>query len=119
MSLGGTEAARTLLQRGIRLNPDSVQLWTEYARLEIEYIQQTKRELRKLQKEQKEIMEINEETAEELLPDIRVDVDMKPEVKDIVDGAIVKEVMRHAVEGMLRRGRGISLRMILTYPRFL
>lgn len=99
MSLGGTEAARTLLQRGIRLNPGSIQLWTEYARMEIEYVLQTRRELRKLQKERKEMLEINEESAEELVPDIRVDVDLKPEVKQIVDGAIVKEVISHAVSG--------------------
>lgn len=99
MSLGGTEAARTLLQRGIRLNPESVQLWTEYAKMEMDFVQQTKRELRKLKKQQKDLMEIDEDNAEELVPDIRADVDLRPEVKDIVEGAIVKSVVKHAVEG--------------------
>ncbi|KAG9028929.1 U3 snoRNP protein [Tulasnella sp. JGI-2019a] len=117
MSLGDTEAARTLLQRGIRLNPESVQLWTEYVKMEMEYVQQTKRELRKLKKQQKDLMEIDEANAEELVPDIRADMDLKPEVKDIIDGAIVKAVIRHAVEARPTIELFTSLRKaMLAYP---
>ncbi|KAG8846897.1 U3 snoRNP protein [Tulasnella sp. 330] len=117
MSLGGTEAARTLLQRGIRLNPESIQLWTEYAKMEMEFVQQTKRELRKLKKQQKDLMEIDEVDAEELVPDVRADVDLRPEVKDIVDGAIVKSVVRHAVEARPTIELFASLRKaMLSYP---
>lgn len=35
--------ARTLLQRGLRINPDSVALWTEYVRMELGYCEGLRR----------------------------------------------------------------------------
>ena len=36
-------AARTLLQRGLRLNADSVEMWREYVRMELGFVESLRR----------------------------------------------------------------------------
>ena len=40
---GGMGAARALLQRGLRLNADSTEMWREYVRLELGFIEAVRR----------------------------------------------------------------------------
>lgn len=40
---GSPSAARTLLQRGIRINPESVDMWREYVRMELGFIESLRR----------------------------------------------------------------------------
>nr|GAT57755.1 predicted protein [Mycena chlorophos] len=40
---GSPSAARTLLQRGLRINADSIPLWTEYVRLEVAFMESLRR----------------------------------------------------------------------------
>ena len=39
LSQGSPSAARALLQRGIRLNPNSVDLWVEYTKMELGFVE--------------------------------------------------------------------------------
>ncbi|KAF8262880.1 U3 small nucleolar RNA-associated protein 6-domain-containing protein [Lactarius quietus] len=43
LSHGGMSAARTLLLRGIRLNADSTEMWREYVRLELGFVEAVRR----------------------------------------------------------------------------
>ncbi|EJU02171.1 hypothetical protein DACRYDRAFT_107108 [Dacryopinax primogenitus] len=40
---GSPSSARSLLQRGLRFNPESVELWTEYVKMELGYIEGLRR----------------------------------------------------------------------------
>ncbi|KAJ7782891.1 U3 small nucleolar RNA-associated protein 6-domain-containing protein [Mycena metata] len=40
---GSPSAARTLLQRGIRINPESVEMWKEYVRMELAFMESLRR----------------------------------------------------------------------------
>jgi len=43
VSQGSPSSARTLLQRGLRFNSDSVELWTEYLKMELSYVEGLRR----------------------------------------------------------------------------
>jgi U3 small nucleolar RNA-associated protein 6 len=43
LAYGGVGAARTLLLRGIRLNADSTEMWREYVRLELGFVEAVRR----------------------------------------------------------------------------
>ncbi|KAJ7039218.1 U3 small nucleolar RNA-associated protein 6-domain-containing protein [Mycena alexandri] len=40
---GSPSAARTLLQRGIRINPESIEMWREYVRMELAFMESLRR----------------------------------------------------------------------------
>lgn len=117
-------AARTLLQRGIRLNAESVEMWREYVRMELGFIESLRRRW--------DILGISDvggsgkgkEKAKET--DLALDVDMDGESqieaangedakllqgdeegaaarKEIMDGGIVKSVISSAVRGVCVR----------------
>ncbi|KZO91045.1 hypothetical protein CALVIDRAFT_368055 [Calocera viscosa TUFC12733] len=43
LSQGSPSSARALLQRGLRFNSDSVELWTEYVKMELSYVEGLRR----------------------------------------------------------------------------
>ena len=67
-------AARTLLQRGLRLNKESAELWTEYVRMELGYAETVRRRW--------SVLGI-EATAEQ---------------REIIEGAVAAAAARHAAE---------------------
>ncbi|KAL1920616.1 uncharacterized protein VTP21DRAFT_993 [Calcarisporiella thermophila] len=71
-------AARTLMQRGLRLNPEKEQLWHEYFRLELAYVEKIKK------------------TANELSEDITSA--LKNEQNPILSGALAKIVYKNAID---------------------
>lgn len=111
-------SARTLLQRGIRLNADSVDLWREYLRMELGFIESLRRRW--------DVLGINagsedegtkkgkgadredpshhimhdlpepEEPAHEPMEEEAEGADSR---KEIMEGAIVKSVVTSAVQG--------------------
>ena len=94
--------ARTLLQRGIRLNPDSLEMWREYVRMELGFIESLRRRWT--------VLGINsDEKGERMVPEVDGDdnsgfgIDHEAggvaSRKDIMEGAIVKSVMINAVRG--------------------
>lgn len=98
-------AARVLLQRGIRLNADSVDMWTEYVKMELGFVEGLRRrwevlgikvDLKGKGREQladeggmenMEVDEIEEDSAEAAR-------------REIMQGAIVKTVMANAAKGV-------------------
>ncbi len=72
-----------MLQRGIRLNPESIELWVEHVKLELEFAEMIRR--------RQEILTIKEDDTETEGAAAR---------KDILEGAIVKEVLVQALKGM-------------------
>jgi len=76
-------SARTLLQRGIRLNPESVDIWREYVRMELGFIESLRRRW--------DVLGIKEKADEN-----REGAGSR---QDIMQGAIVKSVMNSAVQG--------------------
>ncbi|KXS20434.1 hypothetical protein M427DRAFT_94378 [Gonapodya prolifera JEL478] len=118
-------AARALLQRGLRLNPDSQKLWTEYFRLELLYSEKLRERQRVLFGEELEVEgshagESQSESAERdleqntsegvdvpVLPEERDLSEPKPEAKTtskdalkvVMDGAIAKTVYASAIKG--------------------
>ena len=65
--------ARTLLQRGIRINGDSIDLWTEYVKMEMGFIERLRRRW--------EVLGVEMENEE------------------VMSGAIVETVITNALEG--------------------
>jgi len=65
-------AARTLLQRGLRLNQESIELWTEYVRMEIGFAETVGRRWSVL------------------------GIDAKEEQREIMEGGIAAAAVRHA-----------------------
>ncbi|ORX93777.1 hypothetical protein K493DRAFT_284390 [Basidiobolus meristosporus CBS 931.73] len=93
-----TTAARILLQRGLRLNPESQELWLEYVRLELVYmakIRERRRILGILKKDQaKPEVEVEEEEEKKeedmiVLPTLDEEEEMEPKREiTISDGLI-------------------------------
>ena len=123
-------AARALLQRGLRLNADSVEMWREYVRMELNFVESLRRrwsvlgiDVKGKGKEsvkQKSISRVRgADSGEE--SDLGghhdedadgMDVDGKEELgedeaasKQILEGAIVKAVISNAVKGALSSHR--------------
>jgi U3 small nucleolar RNA-associated protein 6 len=103
LSPGG---ARTLLQRGLRLNSDSTELWTEYVKMELTFVESLRRRW--------EILGISVDKGKGKADDItegeeasgnqeNVDRDLEAQASadaardEILDGAIVKSVLSNAV----------------------
>lgn len=116
-------AARALLQRGIRLNPESVDLWREYVTMELRFVESLRRRWKILgltesddgnTQQSKEgealITEALEENGrEETDIDIDIDMDMDGTTSDhdvgeearreILQGALIKAAISSAVKG--------------------
>ena len=88
LSQGSHSAARALLQRGIRLNPNSVDIWLEYAKMELGFVETLRRRW--------ETLGIKNNTTADIEID---DQDNDTARQKVLDGAIVKEVLRDALKG--------------------
>jgi hypothetical protein len=95
---GNSNAARVLLQRGIRFNPDSQVLWKEYFRLEVLYCV-------KLQ-QRRRVLSSNSAPEEEKCIDSRIDAPQASGSNDqpfevdgsfevLLQGAVPKAVVKH------------------------
>lgn len=109
-------AARTLLQRGLRLNVDSVELWREYVKMELGFVESIRRRWEVLgislasqakgkAKEANGLDENIESTPFADRPPVDTDQDAQAEADmarhEILEGAIVKSVLENAVKGEL------------------
>lgn len=120
-------AARSLLQRGIRVNPDSVDMWKEYVKMELGFMESLRRRWDVLgikldtepagkgkQKARDDddpsrfLMEDSEEPADTYE---RLEMNVSTEAEDddggearrqILEGAIVKSVIASAAQGLWR-----------------
>ncbi|KAG5731274.1 Negative regulator of sexual conjugation and meiosis, partial [Termitomyces sp. T112] len=123
-------SARTLLQRGIRLNAESIELWREYVKMELGFVESLRRRWEILgigttaqEKEDdsaadpsnlimpgvdQEVVSAEDSTEEETGAEAR---------KEILQGAIVKSVMNSAAEALPKVELFDSLKRLLTeYP---
>lgn len=83
--------ARTLLQRGLRLNGESVSLWREYVRMELAYVERLRRRWDKLGVRAAARLETT---------DMDVPEDEGEMARQLVlDGEIVREVIGNATKG--------------------
>ena len=109
LKYGGYSASRTLLQRGLRMNPESTELWREMVRLELGFVDVVRKRWEVLGlttdmdydgeqfdqvKGNIEMQEISPEQAAEESED----EDEKAR-KAILGGAVVKTVISNAVKG--------------------
>ncbi|KAG6821051.1 hypothetical protein H0H93_007941 [Arthromyces matolae] len=112
-------SARSLLQRGIRLNDESIELWREYVKMELGFIESLRRRWEVLgigsTKKPSTQGTKNTETAADpsnfIIPGIEDEMSAPAEEaqqeepegvdarKEILEGAIVKSVMDNAVKG--------------------
>ncbi|KAG6844416.1 hypothetical protein H0H87_007071 [Tephrocybe sp. NHM501043] len=128
-------SARTLLQRGIRLNAESVELWREYVKMELGFVENLRRRWEVLG------INTNETTPSQGKPDTTAadpsglimpgvsdsapaDETMEEEEadgadarKEILQGAIIKSVMSSATQALAKIELFESLQTLLTeYP---
>jgi U3 small nucleolar RNA-associated protein 6 len=97
-------AARALLQRGIRLNEGSMDMWTEYVKMELGFIESLRRRWDVLGIE---VDEMGKGKAKEVNVEMEDDPHMDADVNDsdatarneIMEGAIVKSVITSAMQG--------------------
>ncbi|KAF9059793.1 U3 small nucleolar RNA-associated protein 6-domain-containing protein [Rhodocollybia butyracea] len=102
--------ARTLLQRGIRLNADNVEMWTEYVKMELGFIESLRRRW--------DLLGISKvETESDMDPEI-VKLDQEEAARThVLDGIIVKAVLDSAVKALPQIELFESLNQLLTtYP---
>ncbi|KAJ3493260.1 hypothetical protein NLJ89_g11061 [Agrocybe chaxingu] len=109
-------AARTLLQRGIRLNAESIEMWTEYVKMELEFVERLRRrwdvlgikvsnggESRGLRDTSQAIMAEEEDGVEaEYGGDAGADAR-----RQVMEGAIVESVISNAAKGGDAAGRAV------------
>lgn len=93
---GGIGAARTLLLRGIRLNADSTEMWREYVRLELGFVEAVRRRWG--------VLGITLESDDGEEEGERVDRAEEQAMGDtarreIMDGAIVRQAIDSAAKG--------------------
>ena len=94
---GGIGAARTLLLRGIRLNADSTEMWREYVRLELGFVEAVRRRwgllgitLESDDGEEEEGMRVDRAEEQAMGDAAR---------REIMDGAIVRQAIDSAAKG--------------------
>lgn len=102
-------AARVLLQRGIRLNAESVDMWTEYVKFELGFVESMRRRWDVLGidvngkgkgRAQESGGEMNEGEVEQLQAEADSEGDEAEQARrEIMQGAILKSVMSNAVKG--------------------
>ncbi|KAF5388845.1 hypothetical protein D9757_005662 [Collybiopsis confluens] len=128
-------AARSLLQRGIRLNSDSIEMWTEYVKMELSFTESLRRRWDILGISQVETRD-QDATPDPDMTDENTNSTDSPAPKDaemdrlnqpgaegararrqILDGVIVKAIMDSAVQALPRIELFESLnKLITTYP---
>lgn len=105
--------ARTMFQRGLRLNPESAELWTEYLKMELSYIETLRRELKRTRDLRKQLIKKAKKKGEEIPDELKDAVQEDENLKEIMDGAIVREVLRNAVEAHPKVALFATLRRLL------
>ncbi|KAL6308122.1 U3 small nucleolar RNA-associated protein 6-domain-containing protein [Sparassis latifolia] len=132
--------ARALLQRGIRLNADSVEMWREYVRMELGFVESLRRrwgvlgiDVAQGDKGKGKEMEKEKAIDEGLLAfedeamgegeDVQMAADQEEGAedeaarRDIMQGAIVKSVMDNAAKALPKFELFASLHdLLVTYP---
>lgn len=128
-------AARTLLQRGIRLNTDSVEMWREYVKMELGFIEGLRRrwdvlgiQIGQDEKGKEKALEMPLElgadeaqaAADQMHQNGGTEDNGDVTRKAIMDGAIVKSVISSAAKGEcldhLHIHCACPCRPALTYP---
>ncbi|KAG6811996.1 hypothetical protein H0H92_004961 [Tricholoma furcatifolium] len=125
-------SARTLLQRGIRLNAESIELWREYVKMELGFIENLRRRWEVLginttKPSQEKQGTDSVDTSSFIMPDVG-DTDIPDEPKEeeadgadarkeILQGAIVKSVMNNAAQALPKIELFTSLKtLLMEYP---
>ncbi|THH29933.1 hypothetical protein EUX98_g4250 [Antrodiella citrinella] len=115
-------AARILLQRGIRLNGDSVEMWKEYVKMELGFVEGLRRRWEVLgikvdlkgKAKEKQAEEGDVETME--VDDIEEDSGEAAR-REIMNGAIVKTVIANAAKALPKAELFIALHdLLIGYP---
>ena len=109
-------AARTLLQRGIRLNSDNVEMWKEYVKMELGFIEGLRRRW-ELLGIRVDVKGKGKDTLDSDVENMEVDAIEEDSAeaarREIMQGGIVKAVIANAAKG------GVvctsSLRTFLTF----
>lgn len=95
-------AARVLLQRGIRMNSDNVDLWTEYVKMELGFAELLRRRwaVLGLHKEETDRVVGQDDEQQGLDIDQALPEDEEDEGvrREILNGALVREVINNAVK---------------------
>jgi U3 small nucleolar RNA-associated protein 6 len=107
LELHSPSAARAILQRGLRLNPESVELWTEYVKMELGYVEGLRRRWDVLGVEVGSKAPSSSKSrleTEDMTPLEAEDEDeSKVAMKEVMQGVIVKTVMQNAVKCKIER----------------
>jgi U3 small nucleolar RNA-associated protein 6 len=90
-------SSRSLLQRGLRLNPESIELWTEYLKMELTYIESLRRRWAVLGVDVAADTEGKKGDGETGAPP--PDDELDESRRQVMQGAIVLAVMASAVKG--------------------
>ncbi|KAG7446482.1 uncharacterized protein BT62DRAFT_1021837 [Guyanagaster necrorhizus] len=123
-------AARALLQRGVRLNADSIDMWREYVKMELGFIESLRRrwdvlgieEDDKTAAERDRALMVDEFRGQDDVNSIEVEDDAEKDEgeearKEIMKGAIVKSVICNAIEALPKIELFESLNDVITqYP---
>ncbi|TCD64878.1 U3 snoRNP protein [Steccherinum ochraceum] len=117
-------AARVLLQRGIRLNGDSVEMWKEYVKMELGFIEGLRRRWEVLGikvdvkgKGKEQASGGAEGDVEQMEVDVIEEDSAEAARKEIMQGAIVKTVIANAVKALPKSELFVALHELLTtYP---
>lgn len=126
LSYVSPSTARSLLQRGIRLNPESVEIWREYVRMELGFIESLRRRWdvlginagdkgKKRAHGDNDVKEIDAVTQEPTGD--TEDIEEVASRQDIMEGAIVKSVINSAVQALPKIELFESLKTVIDkYP---
>lgn len=90
-------SSRSLLQRGLRLNPESIELWTEYVKMELTYIESLRRRWAVLGIDATDTKGKKKGDGETGAP--TPDDESDESRRQVMQGAIVLAVMASAVKG--------------------
>ncbi|KAK7035217.1 U3 snoRNP protein [Paramarasmius palmivorus] len=101
--------ARSLLQRGIRMNPESIEIWREYVKMELGFIESLRRRWDVLGikngkgKEKERLLDINDGSDAEDITMLEEGPSLDEGIaarQEILDGVIVKTVISSAVQAL-------------------
>ncbi|KAI0688035.1 U3 small nucleolar RNA-associated protein 6-domain-containing protein [Cytidiella melzeri] len=122
-------AARTLLQRGIRLNSESVEMWREYARMELGFVESMRRrwDVLGISVDSKGKAKAHPDTAvggmnEGQVEQMQTEADgagdeSEQARREIMQGAIIKSVVSNAVKVLPKAELFVALHeLFATYP---
>ena len=96
-----SSAARTLLQRGLRLNPESVNLWCEYVKMELGFVESLRRRWELLGVDKERLQAGGDsEMVDEDGANVEHELQQERARKEILSGALAKAVIDNAIECM-------------------